>query len=54
MGPRVEARRCRHADLESTVSIDMPRQAPDVLRKRCKPRIHDLIAIRERLQTPAL
>ena len=57
MDPRAETQRRRHADLESAVSIEMARPAPDALRlleyKRRKLRIRDLIAIRERLQTPA-
>ncbi len=57
MDPRVETLRSRHADLEHAVSIEMARPAPDFLRirelKRRKWRIRDLIAIRERLRTPA-
>jgi hypothetical protein len=57
MDPRVETLRSRHAVLEHAVSIEMARPLPDVLRirelKRRKLRIRDLIAIRERLRTPA-
>jgi hypothetical protein len=57
MDPRIETLRSRHADLESAVSIEMARPAPDFGRirelKRRKLRIRDLIAIRERLRTPA-
>ena len=57
MDPRVETLRSRHADLESALLTEAARPAPDFLRirdlKRRKLRIRDLIAIRERLRTPA-
>ena len=57
MDPRLESLRSRHAELESTLSTETARPAPDFLRvrdlKRRKLRIRDLIAIRERLGTPA-
>jgi|GEM_PF-2760784 len=57
MDSSIETLRSRHADLESAVSIEMACPAPDALRllefKRHKLRIRELIAIRERIQTPA-
>ncbi len=57
MDPRAETLRSRHADLELAVLTEMARPLPDFLRirelKRRKLRIRDLIAIRERLRTPA-
>ncbi|PZO48754.1 MAG: hypothetical protein DCF16_15830 [Alphaproteobacteria bacterium] len=57
MDSRLDNLRSRHGDLESAVSTETARPAPDFLRirefKRRKLRIRDLIAIRERMQAPA-
>ena len=57
MDPRLEALKSRHAAFERALEIEVTRPAPDFWSvrefKRRKLQIRDLIAIREKLRTPA-